>query len=80
MECAGLWWKPLHQNVKSLHALKKRLPEFRKEKSEVNLGSPQELPLISGKSLGVKWLDIRKVRLRITTTVLLCSLSLFLQP
>lgn len=80
MECAGLWWKPLHQDVESLHALKKGLPEFTEEKSEVSLGSPQELPLIPEKSLGVKWLDIGKVRLRITTTVLLCSLSLFLQP
>lgn len=80
MQCASLLWKPLHQDAKSLHVLKKWLLEFREEKSEEGLGSPKELDLISGKSLGIKLLEVRKVLLRSTATVFLCSLSLFFQP
>lgn len=38
----------LTPGCQSLHALKKGLPEFTEEKSEVSLGSPQELPRFLG--------------------------------
>lgn len=77
---ADLLWKPLHQCQKSLSVRKvAALIQGRKIREE-GLGSPEELDLISVRSLGIKLLEVRKGLLSSTTTVFLCSLSLFSQP
>lgn len=77
---AGLLWKPLHQCQKSLSVRKVPALIQRRKTREECLGSPEELDLISVRSLGIKLLQVRKELLRSTTTIFLCSLSVFFQP